>query len=104
MMPRRAATFFHCLLERCGTLGVVALDDLLVLPDVPAGPQLQKLRLATALPRRAGRFVFRGPSRQALLEDEADDVHHAARSYFLGTPRARITRLVRQTVAIDCVA
>jgi hypothetical protein len=92
----------HCLLERCGTLGVVALDDLLVLPHVPAGPQLQKLRLATALPRRAGRFIFRDRVRHALLEDEADNVHDAARAYFLGAPRKRITQLVRQTVAIEC--
>jgi DNA polymerase-3 subunit epsilon len=94
----------HCLLERSGTLGVTALDDLLVLPEVPLGPQLQKLRLATALPHRPGRFVFRDRGRQPLLDGEADDVHREARSYFLGAPRKRITQLVRQTAAIEYVA
>jgi DNA polymerase-3 subunit epsilon len=93
----------HCLLERTGTLGVTALDDLLVLPEVPPGPQLQKLRLATALPHRAGRFLFEDRARNVLLDGEADDVHHQARSYFLGAPRKRITQLLRQTMAIDYV-
>src|SRR5436190_2742644 len=94
----------HCLLERTGTLGVTALDDLLVLPDVPRGPQLQKLRLATALPRRPGRFLFRNRARTTLLAGRADDVHCEARSFFLGARKKRVTQLVKQTTAIEYVA
>ena len=44
----------HCLLERAGRLGVLALDDLLDLPTVEGHPMVAKLRLVADLPRRPG--------------------------------------------------
>ena len=100
---RATADLLHCLLERAGTLGVTALDDLLLLPAVPPGPHLQKLRLATALPRAAGTFVFRDRWGNALHTGTAPDVHHEATSMFLGPVRTRRVQLIRQTVAIEYI-
>ncbi|MDQ1395857.1 MAG: polymerase subunit epsilon, partial [Acidimicrobiaceae bacterium] len=91
----------HCLLERAGSLGVTALDDLLALPTVKGHPQLAKLRLATALPRRPGVYLFRDGAGRTLYVGKAVDLRRRVRSYFSGEERRKVGQLLREVAAID---
>lgn len=93
----------HCLLERAGTLGVLALDDLLALPTVKGHPQLAKLGLATALPRAPGVYIFRDGGGRPLYVGKAVDLRRRVRSYFSGDERRKVGRLLREVERIDHV-
>jgi DNA polymerase-3 subunit epsilon len=93
----------HCLLERAGSMGVLALDDLLALPTVKGHPQLSKLKLATGLPRKPGVYVFRDGGGRPLYVGKAIDLRRRVRSYFSGDDRRKIGRLLREVTRIDHV-
>jgi DNA polymerase III subunit epsilon len=73
----------HALLERAGSLGVLALEDLVELPSVKH-PQLAKLKLTNRLPRRPGVYVFRDAGGRALYVGKAINLRRRVRSYFAG--------------------
>ena len=91
----------HCLLERAGSLGVLALDDLLELPTVKGHPQLSKLRLVNDLPRKPGVYMFKDSGGRTLYVGKAIDLKRRVRSYFSGDERRKIGQLLRETECID---
>ncbi|HEX2193187.1 MAG TPA: DEDD exonuclease domain-containing protein [Acidimicrobiales bacterium] len=93
----------HALLERAGSLGVLGLDDLLELPTIRAHPQVGKLRLTAALPRRPGVYLFRGRGGRVLYVGKATDLRGRVRSYFSGDERRKVGQLLRETESIDHV-
>ena len=93
----------HCLLERAGSMGVLALEDLLELPTVQGHPQLAKLKLASALPRAPGVYIFRDAGGRPLYVGKAVDLRRRVRSYFTGDDRRKVGQMLRETQAIDHV-
>ena len=91
----------HALLERAGSLGVLGLDDLLELPTIRAHPQVNKLRLTAALPRRPGVYLFRGRAGRVLYVGKATDLRSRVRSYFSGETRRKVAQLLREVERID---
>jgi DNA polymerase-3 subunit epsilon len=95
------ADLLHALLERAGNLGVLGLDDLLELPTIRAHPQVAKLRLTAALPRRPGVYLFKGRGGRVLYVGKATELRSRVRSYFSGDERRKVAQLLRETEAID---
>ncbi len=93
----------HCLLERAGRLGVLALDDLLELPTVQGHPMVAKLRLVKDLPRRPGVYFFRDGGGRVLYVGKAVNLRRRVRSYFSGDERRKVGQLLRETAAVDHV-
>jgi DNA polymerase-3 subunit epsilon len=91
----------HSLLERAGSLGVLALEDLLELPTVHGHPQLAKLKLASALPRQPGVYLFKDGGGRVLYVGKAVDLRRRVRSYFTGDERRKVGQLLRETATID---
>jgi DNA polymerase-3 subunit epsilon len=97
------ADLLHLLLERAGSLGVLGLDDLLVLPTLGAHPLVGKLRLTRDLPRRPGVYLFRGRGGRVLYVGKATDLRARVRSYFSGDDRRKVLPLLREAESIDHV-
>jgi DNA polymerase-3 subunit epsilon len=97
------ADVLHALLERAGTLGVLGLDDLLVLPSMRRHPCANKLRLTAALPRRPGVYRFRGRRGRVLYVGHAANLRARVRGYFHGEPRRKVPQMLRETEAIDWI-
>ncbi|HET7653454.1 MAG TPA: DEDD exonuclease domain-containing protein [Acidimicrobiales bacterium] len=93
----------HLLLERAGTLGVLALEDLFELPTINGHPQSQKLKLTVDLPRKPGVYLFRDSGGRVLYVGKATDLRSRVRSYFSGDGRRKVDALLRETVRIDHV-
>lgn len=93
----------HVLLERCGTLGVSGLDDLLNLPRIEGHAQSGKLRLTAHLPRSAGVYLFRDRHDRPLYIGKATNLRARVRSYFSNDDRRKIGQLLRETDKIDHV-
>ena len=93
----------HGLFERAGSLGVVALDDLLELPTVRAPVALAKLKLTRALPRQPGVYVVRNRRGEALFIGAADNLRRQVRSHFGdgGNDRQQFGALIREVWSID---
>jgi DNA polymerase III subunit epsilon len=98
---RATAHVFHALLERAGTLGVTALDDLLALPTAKGSPFYQKIRLADELPRRPGVYLFKDRDRRVFYVGKADNLRTRVRSYFYGDERRTVGNMLRELATID---
>jgi DNA polymerase-3 subunit epsilon len=91
----------HVLLERAAGLGVLGLDDLLVLPKLAGHPQAPKLKLTAGLPRKPGVYVFRSAAGRPLYVGTATDLRARVRSYFSSDTRRKIPGLLREAHSID---
>ncbi len=91
----------HRLLERAGTIGVLALGDLLELPRLAAHPQASKLRLTTRLPTRAGVYMFKDATGRVIYVGKAADLRRRVRSYFGGDDRRKVSPMLRQLRSIE---
>ena len=92
---------FHSLLERAGSYGVLALEDLIEFPSAKAGASFKKVHLADRLPRCPGVYLFRDAAGRVLYVGKAKDLRTRVRSYFSGDGRVKIADLLRELAAID---
>ncbi len=100
---RATGEVLHGLLERAGTIGVLALDDLLALPTIKGHPQLNKLKLVARLPRAPGVYVFKDAGGRPLYVGKATDLRRRVRSYFGGDERRKVGQLMRELATVDHV-
>jgi DNA polymerase-3 subunit epsilon len=91
----------HSLLERAGSYGVLALEDLIEFPSARAGASFKKVHLADRLPRCPGVYLFRDAAGRVLYVGKAKDLRTRVRSYFSGDGRVKIADLLRELAAID---
>jgi DNA polymerase III subunit epsilon len=98
---RATVDVFHSLLERAGSYGVLALEDLIEFPSAKAGASFKKVHLADRLPRCPGVYLFRDAGGRVLYVGKAKDLRTRVRSYFSGDGRVKIADLLRELAAID---
>lgn len=101
---RATVDVLHALIERIGNQGIHTFADLRsYLPDVTPA-QRRNRHLATALPRRPGVYVFRGPSDEVLYVGTAVDLRRRVAGYFNGTdPRIRMKEMASLAIRVDHV-
>ncbi|MBI4729230.1 MAG: DEDD exonuclease domain-containing protein [Acidobacteria bacterium] len=98
---RAACDVFHALLELAGRWGVTHLDDLLRFQGARGHPQYRKTRLADALPRARGVYLFRDSAGEVLYVGKATNLRERVRQYFSSDDRRRIGDLLREMEAVD---
>lgn len=95
------ADLLRILLERAGRMGILGLQDLLVLPRLAGHPQAEKLALTDGLPRAPGVYLFRDRSGNVLYVGRATDLRARVRSYFSSDDRRKVGALLRSVASID---
>jgi DNA polymerase-3 subunit epsilon len=98
---RATVDVFHSLLERAGSYGVLALEDLIEFPSAKAGANFKKVHLADRLPRCPGVYLFRDAAGRVLYVGKAKDLRTRVRSYFSGDGRVKVADLLRELAVID---
>ena len=93
----------HVLLERAASFGVMGLDDLVALPKIGGHPQVAKLKLTNALPRRSGVYMFHGAGGEVLYVGKATNLRQRVRSYFGSDDRRKIGPMLRQAQRVSCI-
>jgi DNA polymerase-3 subunit epsilon len=96
------AEVFHTLLEQAGTLGVLALDDLVALPKVRPHPSTNKLRLTARVPRGPGVYRFKDRTGAVIYVGKATNLRTRIRSHFRGDQR-RVPQVLLETEAMDWI-
>ena len=101
---RATVDVLHALIERVGNQGIHTFANLRsYLPDVTPA-QRRNRHLATALPRRPGVYLFRGPSDEVLYVGTAVDLRRRVAQYFNGTdPRTRMKEMASLATRVDHV-
>jgi len=98
---RATVDVLHSLLERAGTFGVLALEDLIEFPSARADASFKKVHLADRLPHAPGVYLFRDAAGRVLYVGKAKDLRTRVRSYFSGDSRAKIADLLRELATVD---
>ena len=98
---RATAHVLHSLLERVGTMGVTALEDLLQLPTAKGSPHYRKINLADELPRRPGVYLFKDRNESVFYIGKAKNLRTRVRSYFYGDNRRRTETMLNELDHID---
>lgn len=98
---RATAWVLHALLERVGTMGVTALEDLLLLPTARGSPNYRKIGLADELPRRPGVYLFKDRTGSVFYVGKAKNLRTRVRSYFYGDNRRRTETMLQELDHID---
>lgn len=91
----------HALLERVGTLGVTALEDLLALPRARGAAEYGKIHLARELPRRPGVYLFRDRTGDVIYVGKATNLRTRVSSYFYGDPRRSVATMLKELADVD---
>ncbi|OBI77360.1 hypothetical protein A5663_22135 [Mycobacterium sp. E740] len=101
---RATVDVLHGLIERVGNQGVHTYTELRsYLPDVTPA-QRHNRHLATALPRRPGVYLFRGPAAEVLYVGTAVNLRRRVGQYFNGSDsRTRIKEMASLATAVDHV-
>lgn len=98
---RATAHVLHALLERAGTLGVTALEDLLQLPTAKGSTHYDKIRLADDLPRRPGVYLFKDNNDRIFYVGKAKNLRTRVRSYFYGDTRKSVAAMLNELATIE---
>ncbi len=98
---RATAWVLHALLERAGTLGVTALEDLLQLPTARGSAHYRKIRLADALPRRPGVYLFKDRNDCVFYIGKAKNLRTRVRSYFYGDTRRTVANMMTELESVE---
>jgi len=91
----------HALLERAGSIGVTALEDLLQLPRARGSASYEKIRLARTLPRRPGVYLFRDRAGDVIYVGKAKNLRTRVQAYFYGDGRRSIQNLLRELHSVE---
>jgi DNA polymerase-3 subunit epsilon len=94
------ADLLHLLIERAAGLGVVGLDDLVLLSKLAGHPQSAKLKMTADLPRSPGVYMFRGQRDEILYVGKATNLRQRVRSYFGSDDRRKIGPMLRETQSV----
>jgi DNA polymerase-3 subunit epsilon len=98
---RATAWVLHRLLERAGTLGITALEDLLQLPTARGSAHYGKIRLADALPRRPGVYLFKDRNGAVFYIGKAKNLRTRVRSYFYGDTRRTVANMLKELDSVE---
>lgn len=98
---RATAHVLWGLLERAGTLGVTALDDLLQLPTARGFSHYRKIRLTEDLPRRPGVYLFKDRDGTVFYIGKAANLRTRVRSYFYGDERRSVANMMRELAEVE---
>jgi DNA polymerase-3 subunit epsilon len=91
----------HGLLERAGSLGVTALEDLIALPTARGGTHYDKIGLARDLPRAPGVYLFRDADDRVIYVGKAKNLRTRVTSYFHGDGRRSVGAMLRELERIE---
>lgn len=95
------AWVLHRLLERAGTIGVTALEDLLQLPTARGSQHYAKIRLTDPLPRKPGVYLFRDRNDEIFYVGKAKNLRTRVRSYFYGDHRRSVATMLAELDRIE---
>jgi DNA polymerase-3 subunit epsilon len=95
------AEVLHGLLELGGRLGILTLGDLRSSVTARGRPHFGKIRLADALPRAAGVYLFKGRGGDVLYVGKSKDLRTRVKSYFYGDARKKVGDLLSQTATVE---
>lgn len=98
---RATAYVLWGLLERAGSLGVTALEDLLTLPTARGSAHYGKIHLADDLPRRPGIYMFKDRNGTVFYIGKATNLRSRVRSYFYGDERRSVANMLRELDDIE---
>ncbi len=94
------ADLLHLLIERAAGLGVLGLDDLVMLSKLAGHPQAAKLKMTADLPRSPGVYMFTGQRNEILYVGKATNLRQRVRSYFGSDDRRKIGPMLRETQSV----
>jgi DNA polymerase III epsilon subunit family exonuclease len=97
------ADVLHALIERLGTFGVTALDDLLAFRGVSEPAVAAKLRLVRSVPRTPGVYLFRDACGRVVFVGKAANLRARLRSWFAAAAGRSERRVLRATAQVEHV-